>query len=386
MAAGDLTMTEIQPILFSAAQEISAERYGCIAAVNTSFDNKMVAKGDVVKVPYTGAQTSSAFSPAAYAPLGTAQTASAVSVEITASETCSWSINAEQEQSLQNGGNFVEYQRQQMAQSMRTIRNKMDAAAAVAVKEGASRAIGTAGTTPFASDISTINAASYELKLNGAPMTDPQLVVGCAAYQNLGNLGFFNQAQIAGGASEVQTGRLLNRYGFSISESANIAAHVKGAGTGYDVTSAGAAVGDMSIPIEGGTINTTGILKGDVVTFAGGTADANKYVVGTGLVATSGSISLNRPGLKVLKVDADEMTIGNAYTPCFAFERSAVVGIVRAPMFTFGNGYTGGVVTDGKGFTYLYIEALQFGIKTYFIAAAWGFKAVNPAHIVTILG
>ena len=53
-------------------------------------------------------------------------------------------------------------------------------------------------------------------------------------------------------------------------ESAGVASHTKGAGTGYDFAAAGEAIGQTTLSVEGGTVNSTGIKAGDVITKFGG--------------------------------------------------------------------------------------------------------------------
>ena len=79
------TLTTLQPVLFSAAQTVSAEPFGAVDAINTSFDDKAVAKGDVVKVPGAPTRAASDFTPSNVSSTGTNPTASNVEVLITLS-------------------------------------------------------------------------------------------------------------------------------------------------------------------------------------------------------------------------------------------------------------------------------------------------------------
>ena len=45
------TLTNLQPTLYSVAQEVSAEPFGIINGINANFDDKGVAIGDKVTVP-----------------------------------------------------------------------------------------------------------------------------------------------------------------------------------------------------------------------------------------------------------------------------------------------------------------------------------------------
>lgn len=378
-------ITALQPVLYSAAQEVSAEPFGVVSAINSSFDDKGVAVGDTVKVPYAPVQSNTAFAAANIAPEGTSKTAAAISVSITKSQMNSMVLTGEQMRSLENGGNYQEWSRQWAAQAMRALRNECEQDAALAVKYGASRAIGTAGTTPFAASIDLIADVRKILADNGAPLADLQLVMNTAAGSNARKLAIIQQADQAGTDGERRTGQLLRQYGFQLRESAGIAKHTKGTATGIDVNNgAGYVVGDTTLVMHGSDSGT--LLNGDCVTFAG---DSNIYVIGpdnTITGAASGNVILNRPGLRATLADAVEMTIGNDYTPTLAFERGSVVGVIRPPLVPANPTIQQSLISDGKGMTYLFLDVAQFGQRSWFMCLAWGFKAVQTEHIAMILG
>ncbi len=187
--------TALAPTLFSVAQEVAAEPFGAVDSVNASFNDQGVAIGDSVTVPIAPVRAASTYSPAMTTTAGTDATASSVSVSITSNRMVSWNLTGEQVRSLQNGGsNYEEWVRQLIAQGMRTLRNEAEAELCAAIYKGASRAVGTAGTTPFASTLDVLVDARKVLRDNGAPMADLQFVMNTAAGANALKLGMLQNA------------------------------------------------------------------------------------------------------------------------------------------------------------------------------------------------
>lgn len=371
--------TALAPTLFSVAHEVSNEPFGAVAAINMSFDDKGVAKGDTVKVPIAPTRTPTDFTPSNASSTGTDATATSVDVTITASKKVDWALTGEQIRSLDNGIDSAEWARQMIAQGMRALRNLAEQDCCTAIKQGASRAYGTAGTTPFASDLSALTNARKILQDNGAPLADLQFVGDTSAGLNLRNLGIIQQAYQAGSEEERRSGKLLRQFGFQINETAGIQSHTKGTGASY-VTSGSTAAGVRDIALVTGTGT---VLAGDIVTFAADTN--NKYVITTG-VAAPGTISLGRPGAKVTIATANAMTIGNTYTPNMAFERSAIVGIMRPPLFPDNPTHQKMLISDNKGMTYMLVQIAQYGQITWELHLAWGFKVVQSEHVAIVLG
>lgn len=378
-------LTAIAPSLYSAAQEVSAEPAGVLDAINNTFDDKGVAKGDSVKVPYMPVQSNTAFNPAAITTEGTGLTASAVSVTISKAQKNSMVLTGEQIRSLENGGNYQEWTRQWAAQAMRALRNEAEADAAVAIKQGASRAVGTAGTTPFATDLDLMVDVKKVLRDNGAPFADPQLVITSSAAANFQKLGIYQLAYSAGSDAERRSGLYKPQFGFTLRDSAGIALHTAGAATGFDVANSPGpyAIGTTTIAVDGSDEGT--ILAGDVVTWVG---DTNKYIVNSATAsgAATGNIVIGRPGMRKTLANTVEGTLGANYTPCLAFERSAVVGIMRPPLIPQNATIQQMLISDQFGHTYLMLDISQYGQRTWEMHLAWGFAVVQSEHVALILG
>lgn len=371
--------TALQPVLYSAAQDVSNEPFGVISGIAANFDDRGVAIGDKVRVPIAPTVAATDYVPAMTTSAGADATAASVEVEITANKSVSWHLTGEQLRSLQNGGTDAEWVRQLVAQGMRTLRNGAELACAQAIKEGASRAIGTAGTNPFSSDINAIADVRKVLMDNGAPMADLQLCIDSTAGTAARKLGIIQQAYQAGNDAERRSGDLLRQFGFSIRESAGITKHTKGTGASY-VTSGATAAGVRDVALITGTGT---VLAGDVVSFAADTA--NKYVVNAGVTAP-GTISLGRPGARVTIPTSNALTVGGDYTANVAFERNAVVGIMRPPVMPDNPLMQRALISDASGLTYLLVQVAGDGMATWRLHLAYGFKVVQGEHVAILLG
>ena len=378
--ANTTTLTALAPVLFSAAQNVSAEPAGILDAINATWDDKGVAKGDSVKVPYAPVQETVDFAPTNVSPAGEDQTAGAVSVKITQSKkTKPMVLTGEQIRSLENGGNYQEWVRQWAEQSMRSLRNLAEADAAAAIKIGASRAVGTAGTTPFATDLDLIVDVKQVLRDNGCPFSDPQLVINSAAAAKLQKLGIYQQAYAAGSDEERRSGLYKPQFGFQLRDSAGISLHDSGSAANY-VTNGGELAKAIALTVKTGTAE---INAGDV--FSLEDRPGEYYVVSNALTG-AGELLINRPGLIGATATAKALTFTADYTPSLAFERSAVVGIMRPPLIPANPTIKQMVISDKFGHSYLMLEIAQYGQVIWEMHLAYGFKVVQPEHVALILG
>lgn len=373
------TLTALAPVAYSAAKQVQNEPFGIIDSISADFDDKGVAIGDTINVPIAPVRTAADYVPAMTVTAGADSTATTTPVTITANKHVSWNITGEQERSLQNAQADNTWFEQLLMQGMRELRNKAEIDAALAAKLAASRAYGTAGTTPFASDLSALTNARKILQDNGAPLVDLQFVSDTNAGLNLRNLGVIQNHYQAGSDEERRSGVLQRQFGFMPRESAGISTHTKGTGASYLTNSAALSVGTTVIPADTGTGT---VLAGDIVTFA---ADSvNKYVVASPL--SGGSFTIAGPGLRVAIPDNNAITVGNNYVANIAMERSAVVGIMRPPLIPPNPTIEQLPVSDTRGMSYLLVKAAGDGMSTMRLHLAWGFKGINTEFCSLILG
>lgn len=379
------TLTNLAADIYKAADVVGRELVGFIPSVTINSDaGTRVAKGDTVRSHFTRTPTvNTTDTPSMTIPEGTDQTVDnkTMTVNNYASVQIPWT--GEDIKHVNNGAGYETIYGDQIAQAMRAIVNTIEAGVGVAIKNGASRAFGTAGTTPFASNFNEIAEVRQILVDNGCPFDGQiSLVINSLAGTKLRNLAQLQKANEAGGDTLLRQGTLLDLQGIMLKESAGVAAHTKGTGSAY-VTSGATAPGVSSIALVTGSGT---VLAGDVVTFA---ADSvNKYVVNTG-VAAPGTIALNDPGARVTIATANAMTIGNSFSGNAAFHKSAVEVVVRPPALPNGGDAAVDMMTIQDPYSGLVFDiAVYKGYrKTMFeIRCYWDVKVWKSQHVALLLG
>ena len=320
------TLTDLAADLYKAADVVGRELVGLIPSVTVNAGAEQAAKGDNVRSHFTRTPTvNSSFAPSMTVPEGTDQIVDNKVLQLNQYASVQIPWTGEDIKHVNNGSGFETIYGDQILQAMRAITNTIEAYLAGIIYKGASRAVGSAGTTPFGSNFDLIAELRQILVDNGCPMEDGRssLVISSTAGTKLRNLANLQKVNESGNDSLLRRGALLDLQGFMMKESAGIGIHTKGTGTLYDVNNgAGEAVGQTTITLDGGTTGANGVLAGDIVTFAGDSI--NNYVVKTGLLTATGDIVLNDPGLRAAVADTVEMTIGNSYTYNVGFHQSAV--------------------------------------------------------------
>jgi len=381
------TITNLIPDLYSALDVVSRELVGFIPAVSSDMTFERAAVGQTVRSPVAPASTATDITPNVTPPDDGEQTIGNVSMAITKARRVPVRWNGEQSLGLDNNGpgrNRIMVD--QFAQAMRTLCNEVEADLA-ALHIAASRAAGTAGTTPFgtAGDFSDAANVMKILKDNGAPVGDAALVLDTTAAAKL--IGLQSRYDIAGNTTMQQQGILLNKAGLNLRESAAINTSTKGTASGATTNNAGYAVGTTTITLASAGTGT--LVAGDVVTFAG---DINQYVIVSGDtdVSNGGTITIAAPGLRVaMSAAAKNITVVNNAARNMAFTRDAIALATRAPALPEEGDSAADrqIITDPRsGLSFEVSLYKQYRQVQYEVALAWGCKVVKPEHLALLLG
>ena len=379
-------LTALAADIYKAADMVAREAVGFIPSVTINAGSEAAAQGDIVRSFFTRQPTiNTTATPSMTIPEGDDQTIDnkTMTVGQIASARIPWT--GEDIAHVNNGSGFTTIYGDQVAQAMRGIVNTIEAYTAVKLAQGASRAFGTAGTTPFGSNFNEVANVRQILVDNGAPlmMGGLSLVMNTAAGTNMRNISTLYKANEAGTDQMLRQGTLLDLHGFMMRESGQILPTTKGTGTAYTTSAAGFAIGATSIPIITGSGT---VLAGDIVTFAG---DTNKYVVATG-VAAPGTIVLQAPGLRVaIAASATAMTIGNSYTGNIGLWRGAAELVVRPLKKPMGGDAAVDTMTvqDDRSMLAFQVSVYKGYNKAMIdITTLYDFKVWKPEYVVALLG
>lgn len=378
------TFTSLIPDLFCALNVVSRELVGFIPAVTLDPDCSRGAIGQVVRGAVAPAATATDVVETMVPTDPSDVAIGNVSLTIQKSRKVRIPWTGEDQRATNTGPGYLSIRQQQMAEAMRTLCNEIETDLGLLYKS-ASRAYGTAGTTPFgtAGDFSDAAQVRKILADNGAPMSDLQLIVNTAAGASM--RGKQAQAQISGDPNFQRNGILLDMHGFQMRESAKVANHTKGTGSGYLVNNgSNIAAGATAIAVDTGSGT---VVAGDILTNSESGRDANKYVVGTALSA--GSLAINAPGLLSGWTNNDGLAVGNSFAANMAFSRSAIHLATRLPSLPAEGDLAvmREIITDP-------VSGLSFEASVYpgirkieiEIAIAWGVACVKSAHAAILLG
>lgn len=378
------TLTGMIPTLYEALNVVSREMVGFIPAVRRDSNAERAAVNQTINVPLGEAGALEDITPGINPANSGDTTVGTVPITITKSKAAPVRWNGEEQRAVGTSGTYNQVLADQFADAMRKLVNAVEVDLAICAKQNASRAYGTAGTTPLgtANDLSDLAGVAQILDENGAPIADRQIVFNSASIANLrGKQAVLFRVNEAGSSDMLRNGMTDRLQNMAVRYSAGLTLHTKGTGAGYLVNSAGIIVGTTAIPVDTGTGT---VLAGDVITFAG---NNDKYVVGTALAG--GSLSINKPGARAIVADNTAITVGNNYTPNVAFTRNAIVLAARAPAVP-----EGGDSADDSMFLTDPVTGMTFEVRVYRqyrqvkyeVCLAWGVACIKPEHVGLLLG
>lgn len=375
------TLTGLIPTIYTALDIVSREQVGFIPAVARNTKADAAAKDQTVTAPVAPIAVTEDIVPGPSAPNTGDQNIGTVDVKITKSKMAPVKWNGEEQLALGPAGTYNTILADQFTQAFRALSNEVDADLG-ALYYGTSRAVGTAGTTPFGvkEDLTDAANARKVLEDNGSPTTNLQMVLGSSAIANLrGKQTVLFKVNESGTEQLLREGTLGRLEGFNIHNSAGVKRAPAATATGYLVNGA-KQEGDIIIAIDTGT---GAIVAGQIVTFDG---DDNQYVVAA---ATSTTITLAAPGLRQNLADNTEITVVGGFTANMAFDRNAFLLASRTPAMPDGGDTADDVmnVTDPvSGITFQVALYRQYRQVRYEVGLAWGVASIKPAHAVMLLG
>lgn len=376
-------LTNLIPNLYQGLDVVSRELVGFIPSVARNSGAERAAVGESVIVPVSNAMKSVDVAPAMNVPEPADFTYDTTSIVINKSKAVPFGLTGEEYKGLNNGMGANYYIGENFKQALRTLTNEIESDIAAEVAKSGARAFGSAENTPFASDLGDAANIRKILDDNGAPASGRSLVIDTTAGVNMRKLTQLTDAGAAGTVMTLRQGELLDLFGMSIKESAQVKSFTASTVAGVTLNAAG--VGATELTMKAGT---SGSLKaGDIITIAG---DTNKYVVAENVsVAASAKFHIAAPGLRVDCTDGAAVTVVASSVRNAAFVDSAVQLVTRAPALAGG--------ADAAVDSYMLTDprsGLSFEVRVYQgyrkmraeVACAWGVKVIKPEHVALLLG
>jgi hypothetical protein len=382
------TLTDLTPDLYQALDTVSRELVGFIPSVTLDSGIERAAVGQQVRSFVTPTSTASDITPGVNAPNDGDQVIGNQSMTITKARAVPVRYNGEEQRGLNSGAGYRSILQDQFAQAMRTLVNEMESDLA-SLHVSTSRAFGTAGTTPFASDLSDTAQVRKILADNGAPMSEMQLVIDTTAGAKMRTLTQLTKANEAADNTLLRQGVLLDVHGMTIRESAQIVTTGTNCITGAVTVTGTNAIGSTAIGVTTAGGAAVAALPGDIITFAG---DANKYVITTAVTigaSTTGVITIAAPGLRIAKAATAAISGVAIAARSMAFNKSALVLATRAPARPEEGDMADDVITvvdPRSGISFEVALYKQYRQIRYEVSAAWGVKNFKPEHSAILLG
>jgi len=379
------TITGLVPEIYEALDIVSRELTGMIPAVTLNASAATASLGQNIRVDVEPEGNLVDITPAMQVPEPTGQTSGFVDIQITNSKAAEFGFIGEQQLGLNSGPGYPSVRAQKIAQAIRKVANAVEIDLA-GLHVAMSRAVGTAGTTPFgtANDFTAAAQARQVLKDNGGDI-DPQLVFNTNAGVNM--IGKQSAVNAAGTDTLLRQGVLLDVAGMPLRESAQIFTPAAGTGENATTNAAGYAIGATVITLASAGTGT--IVAGDVITIAG---QSSQYVVASGDadVSNGGTITLAAPGLRIaIAGSTTAITVVAAAARNMCFARSALVLAARSPARPEEGDMAEDVIVITDPRSGLSMEfAMYKGYRKirYEVALAWGVKVIKPEHSSILLG
>jgi len=370
------TLTGLIPVIYEALDIVAREVAGIIPSVY--YDPNMserVAEGQTLRIPIVGAGSAQNITPGAIPNSGDIILGYA---DVEVSKSRSVPVRFEGKEQAQLGGQYNNIIRDAFAQAMRTLVNEIETDLASELLTSGYLATGTAGTTPFGSNLSEAGNIAALMEKEGFPKEGRSLIINTAALANLYSLANLTSVNQAGTDEVLKRGELINLFGMSVKASAQITKHTKGTGSDY-VLDGDHSAGDTTIAV---TTGTGTILAGDVVTIGN-----YSYVVTSAL--SDGSFTIGGNGLKEDVSSGESVTLDADSTPCYGIHRNSTVLAMRAPSRPAEGDLAQDVtiVTDpvtGLGFE---VAAYPEYRRIYYeVAASWGVKTIREDYVIRLQG
>ncbi len=363
--------------ILAGALDTLREESPLLSVVDKDFNGAAAAKGDTVSVSIPVAQAATTITPAATMPALADIVPTNVTLTLNQHKGSRFHITDKQFHEIANGN---PQSPGQVAESVRAIANAVNAEVLGHYKEIYGYA-GTAGTVPFASDLTALTAVRQVLNTQLCPDGNRKGLMDYSAEANFMNLAVNQNAYQAGDNTLLVQGSLGKRMGFDLFRENQIPLHTAGSGTSYVVNGSHSA-GATSLVIKTGSGT---VVAGDILAIQGQTGT---YTVVTG-AAAAGTIVI-APGLSTAATDGQTVTIKASHRVNLFFDPAAFAIVTRplsgpiegAPQMGMSQS-----MTDSKSGLSMRLDYLPgYHAAQWELSLLWGSKVIDARRAARLAG
>ena len=381
------TLTTVLPKILARGLLALREQAVMPRLVNADYSAEAARKGDTIDVPLPSAIAASDVTPSNTPPSPSDSTISQVQIALSNWKKAGFHLSDKEVMEIDRNETFVPMQ---MSEAVRALANAVNASVH-AEYAGVYGYIGTAATTPFATDVSDATEARKLLNKQLAPRGERRAVLDFDAEANALALAQFSDAEKVGSAEVKIEGEIGRKFGIDWFADDGVPTHTSGtasdSGTYTITTAAAGTAGDTAVTIKS-DVGTPTLVAGDVLSFAG---HAQTYVVTAGatLGVTGVAVSVS-PSLAANVANAAAVDVRASHIVNLAFHRDAFALAMR-PLtagtadLSLGNQILS--MTDAQTGLSLRLEvSRQYKQTVWEFDVLWGVKLVRPELAVRIAG
>lgn len=372
------TLTNIMPKILARGLKVLRQSVIMPRLVNNDYSSEAARKGDVINVPIGRDRTSSAVVPGPTPPAPTDSAFDNVQITLDQWEHSDFGMTDKDLVQIDKDQHFVPIQ---MEGALKALANTVNVQIWSQYKS-IYGFVGTAGTTPFATDASAAINVRKVLHQQLCPRTGRNGVLDYDAEANALALAPFRDASQSDDPDVITEGEMGRKYGIDWFTDDHVPTHTAGTGSGYLVNdSGGMAIGETLVTVDTGTGT---ILVGDIVTFAGHT---QTYAVTAALAANQFSIY---PPLVASVADDAAITLKATHKVNVVFNREAWAFATRPLLPSVQDVLAGRKfmsMQDPKSGLTLRLELIpQYKQVMWDFDILWGSKMVRPQFAARIAG
>ena len=377
--AGTLVTTNIVQTAVAMGLDALREQIALAKIVNRNYESRIgpgASQGSTVNVAVPSAITTRSVTADVVPPAVTAVTPTSVAVSLDQWKEAPFAMSDQAVSQVQQG--IIPMQ---MSEAVKSLSNTIDNyiwSLLTAAANPIYGYVGTAGTTPFASDTSAYLDARAVLNNQLAPVDNRFCIIDADAEANALGLTSFADASASGSRETIVEGDIGFRLGARWVMSHNVTTHTNtGAGTVL-VNDASVSVGDTTLTWDGGG---TAPAAGDIFTVAG---DTQTYSV---LSSTATVITMS-PSAQVAWADDAAVTFKSDFVENVVIHRDCIA-FAMAPLVQteqVSGGISATAVDEDSGLALRLEVTRQYKQTQWALDALYGGAVVRPELAAYIAG